>query len=1391
MSNFSKVCPVCNSADVRFRAKRNDWFCDACDHRWTTGETDSSAPAKVGRAKLFLSYGRRDAKTLADRLCDDLEAVGYEVWQDTREIRSGRAWEQEIRDGLHSTQIMVAVLSPHAVRLSADPDTPDQCDGVCLDEISFARFSRPPRPIVPVMAVACETPLSIFRLDYVDLTSWQESDESYQAGLQQLLDGIRAGLNNEPRFRVWEQKLKPWDFAGYLDQKRQGFVGREWLFDELESWRTSTRDRALLITGDPGTGKSAIAAQLVHREGGQVLAYHCCRVDDRETLAPWRFIRSIAAMIATRLPDYASQLDTPEVDTALNEASCRTNPIGSFDRGILGPLQKLPAPSGGVRYLLVDALDESLMYEGATNLVDLLSARWTELPDWLRIVATTRRHPDVLKRLSALPAEQLDAHDRRNLDDVDRYIRYRLDRPSLTERLVHSKTNLDEATMLLRERSEGNFLYVEQALDGLEAGQFHFDSLSELPPGLYGLYFEFFRRHFPDAASFELPRQVLQVVVAAREPLSERLLGTASGLDSRSELATTLRRLRVYIPPRADQDGKIKYAPYHKSLADWLTDDEQRGDLYYCDPITGHERLAEACFNEHLQGATRLSPYVMSHLPIHLIAAERWDELETALTDLRFVKAKCSAGRTFDLVRDYTACLDAIPELQGQRDQDHERLQRLQQYGSDLITSSKSGSPGAVASSPDTRETLEQIRRSEADSAEADSAQASGGQFTGSRSARIQAFANFVSTHSHLLDRMPDQTLSIAYNYASGGPVVEQAAELLDSVAIPWLRRAPRPAPPGEKPLCIRTLAGHADRVTSVALTFDGALAVSGSEDRTLGVWDVGSGELLRTLVGHDKWVTAVALTPDGTMAVSAGEDMTVRVWDVHNGTLQRTLEGHTDRVSGVALTPDGIIAVSSSWDKTVRVWHVSNGKLLRTLTGHSGWVTSVAISADGCTTVSASGDGTIRVWNVATGELVRELEGHTAAVIGVALVSDGSIAVSTSWDKTIRVWDVAAGKLLSTLEGHTDWGKSVAITPDARLAVSAGQDQTVRVWDVGSGDLLRTLEGDGNAATAVAVTPDGRTLMSASNSNSLHVFDVADGKRRAKLDCESKPITALALSVDGNIAVSASHAHTLHSWDAATGQRQKVLEGHEADVTGVALTSDGRLGVSSSGDATVRVWDVADGTLQRTLRGHTRGVTAVALSADGSIIASGSRDRSLRLWDVSSGELRTTLVGHASTIKDVAFTPDGETVISASRDGTLRVWDVNSGTVRTTLEGHTSVVRSVAITPDGSIVISASFDTTVRVWDLRSGSLLRTLEGNKDEGVTAISITLDGKTALSGNEGRTLCVWDIGSGRLVAVYPMDSPCWAVASAADNQFVAGTQRGQLHFLTLQNGEIPN
>src|SRR5262249_27739917 len=96
---------------------------------------------------------------------------------------------------------------------------------------------------------------------------------------------------------------------------------------------------------------------------------------------------------------------------------------------------------------------------------------------------------------------------------------------------------------------------------------------------------------------------------------------------------------------------------------------------------------------------------------------------------------------------------------------------------------------------------------------------------------RVQAFANFVSTHAHVLAAIPGETLTMARNHAATGIVAEKAEALTAPFTKPWLTRDPRPPALPGWPACLRTLEGHANRVNSVALAPDGKTVVSGGSD--------------------------------------------------------------------------------------------------------------------------------------------------------------------------------------------------------------------------------------------------------------------------------------------------------------------------------------------------------------------------------------------------------------------------------------------------------------------------------------------------------------------------------------------------------------------------------
>jgi hypothetical protein len=334
------------------------------------------------------------------------------------------------------------------------------------------------------------------------------SKRLHRDGPRRTSDGIQAAPHEESRERI-PPLPELWDFTPFLRTKLKGFTGRRWLFQEIAEWCVKGSQRALLIVGEPGVGKSSIVAALVHENHeGQVLAYHCCRADTPATLEPAGFVRSIAAILATGLDGYAEMLEEPAIVSAFKRAD--TDPASAFEAAILAPLHKFLQSGRATQYLLIDALDEALTRNQWPTIVDLLSTRLNLLPSWLRIVATTRGEARILSQLRSLRAHTLSAKDPRNQDDVRHFIRSRLADAALLGKAQASGRTFGALEEDLLKSSAGNFLFVTTALDAVESGQLGFDQIKKLPPGLSSLYDVFFNRLFCDAdASFSLPRQVI------------------------------------------------------------------------------------------------------------------------------------------------------------------------------------------------------------------------------------------------------------------------------------------------------------------------------------------------------------------------------------------------------------------------------------------------------------------------------------------------------------------------------------------------------------------------------------------------------------------------------------------------------------------------------------------------------------------------------------------------------------------------------------------------------------------------------------------------------------------------------------------------------------------
>ncbi|CAE6449175.1 unnamed protein product [Rhizoctonia solani] len=207
---------------------------------------------------------------------------------------------------------------------------------------------------------------------------------------------------------------------------------------------------------------------------------------------------------------------------------------------------------------------------------------------------------------------------------------------------------------------------------------------------------------------------------------------------------------------------------------------------------------------------------------------------------------------------------------------------------------------------------------------------------------------------------------------------------------------------------------GHSYFVNCVRFSPDGSVVVSGSDDGTVLIWDVTTGQQVAELLKGDDEIISVGFSPDGHQVVCGSKGGRIRVLDRHTGdTLVGPIEGYTTYVHLVEFSPNGMRLVSGSSDKSVRIWDARTGKQIVVCGerhgAHSNQALSVGFSPNGLYVVSGSSDRTVRVWDAENGNLILgPLTGHTDGVYCVQFSPDGSHVVSCADDGTIRFWDVS-----------------------------------------------------------------------------------------------------------------------------------------------------------------------------------------------------------------------------------------------------------------------------------------------------------------------------------------------------------------------------------------------
>jgi len=292
---------------------------------------------------------------------------------------------------------------------------------------------------------------------------------------------------------------------------------------------------------------------------------------------------------------------------------------------------------------------------------------------------------------------------------------------------------------------------------------------------------------------------------------------------------------------------------------------------------------------------------------------------------------------------------------------------------------------------------------------------------------------------------------------------------------------------------------GHTDSLTCVALFPDNKMIISGSYDRRIRLWDIGSGQASgEALRGHKVSVDVVAVSPDGTMFVSGGGDGKILIWNTTTRNLAtEPIQAHQNKINSISFSPDSAF-IASIAGPTIKIWDVGTAKPIMNIKSPTS-ERQVAFSPEGgrIATIShiAPDEQTLRIWDVKTGKpaAVSPIAGHTGGLLSVAWFPNAQRLVTASLDRTIRLWISETGcQVGHSLGGDATWmAHQVAVSSDGKLIVALCGDKSIRLWDATTLDQIKLVLHHAEPVLCMAISADIRFIAGGCSDKKVCLWNI------------------------------------------------------------------------------------------------------------------------------------------------------------------------------------------------------------------------------------------------------------------------------------------------------------
>jgi WD40 repeat protein len=1052
------------------------------------------------------------------------------------------------------------------------------------------------------------------------------------------------------------------------------FVGREKLISTIASSLTTSTHHLIVITGEPGIGKTALARELAHRLPAQAIQY--CSRRRSSSIEPIAFSKSISSQLAVALDGFDRCLGNQiDLGIMISVKQSITNSPGShvsalhienlamgswsayqaFDKLVKAPLREWCSinPTRTV-VLIIDAVDEANISSLSPTILDLLVSS-EDVPLQLKIIVTSRA-TDVIKGIAGLVIE-MRAADADNISDLRAYVTQSLE--ALDPVLRNSVPGAALQTVLTS--SEGNFLYAAYVMNQLSAALAVGETpqFNGLPAGLDSFYREFLQtlgsRTSKDSWRTSY-RPVIGLLTVAYDSFSLGDLVSFCG-ESEQTIHDTLSDLAEFLDPDAKREGL--YRLYHGSFADFISDRDLAG-LFWIDVATIHKALAERILRNWAGDWSRCPLYAVRHIADHLAAVDK--------------------ERLLSVLLDYGWLFEAI-----------------------------------------SRTPLESVMRA----------------YSHLRNvAALRAIEGALRLSAHVLsgepERLPEQLLGRLEGSSSS--VSDFLETIRQKHRLSWLRpmTSSLAAVGGSE---YRTLVSESGPFTAICFGhLDGAL-ISGSMGGSIIVWDLEISQPRYVFRPSASPVTCLMSDKDGLL-VAGHADGTLAAWDLRFGTDVARRKVSAKSITAISIEESKAVVFADTSGSVFHADLSATKRRPRRLLGSGKEHTKCILSHDGST--AAYLGSSLDVWSTRTKQQIYHSADPTDGLWNhaIALTPDGTIAVTTLHDGVLvhnTRNSTAANRPERAYLFHF-FVEQMCIGDSGRYLYWIGRRGSDFGGNIGSpwveGYELPHLKqvfaerGSATRSSAIAVSDDDKFL-AYSAKNTIKVLDLSAASTEATQGTIA--INRIVVAPDGSLAVCTidGNGAVLYDIETATRLRQvspdktAYYRGPGGGTYAAAFSSSGReivIGSYSGALCALNAGRERHGNVSRLKKGVEHGgrefeaeggraSALVFLEGDRRFACTNEQDQII-IWDITEREPISTINAHKGSITKLVVNRETQHLVSCSLDGFIRVWDWKDGTLVREFESPYGAIHDVALTPSATAYVAAE-EPVVLLVDLDAGRVI------------------------------------------------------------------------------------